>query len=103
MIYLHVLNVETEKIVSPLDTLEIKTNEMRHRNQEDIPLSPTPQAVGEEIVSEIGLSSSLADSPIAQGSPHDKRGTENRAKYFGWGLMIATAIVLLSTMFGMMT
>jgi integron integrase len=103
MIYLHVLNVETEKIVSPLDTLEIKTNEMRHRNQEDIPLSSTPQAVGEEKVPEIGFSSSLAASPIAQGSPYDKRGTENRAKYFGWGLMIATAIVLLSTMFGMMT
>lgn len=103
MIYLHVLNVDTDKVVSPLDTLDIKSNEIRNCTPEKAPPPPLPQPVGDEKTPEIGFAPIFAASPAAQDSPRDSQRTENRTKYFGWGLTIATAVVLLSTMISVVT
>jgi hypothetical protein len=83
------------KVVSPLDTLEIKSNEIRNCTPEKAPPTPLSQPVGDDKTPEIGFAPILAASPAAQDSPRDSQRPENRTKYFGWGLMIATAIVLL--------
>ena len=103
MIYLHVLNVETEKVVSPLDTLEINTQNKTDHNPAKPLIASLPQTNDDEKISDIYPSSCSANSAIAQDPLQHLQGAQNRTSYFGLALAIGTALVLLSTMLGRFT
>ena len=102
MIYLHVLNVETDKVISPLDTLEIKPQDKTVQAPAEMPLPPLRPQIEEERFA-ICVAPNLTTSTDTHEASHRWQRSQNRTKYFGWGLAIGTMLLLVSSILGRVT
>jgi integron integrase len=113
MIYLHVLNVETDKVVSPLDTLELKPSKSVDDTSQVVPLSPSSTPVplpqptevdkDDENAPELRFTQNPTNSTVDLSPVHHPKNTNNRTNYLRWGLAIGTMILLLSTIVSSIT
>ena len=104
MIYLHVLNVETDKVVSPLDTLDIKPEKSASCASLIADSSTDAGASGDLYEAANGVSPDKVVAVVAQ-SPIRllPKVDSSKKRYFGWGLALGTTIVLLCAMMSRVT
>lgn len=104
MIYLHVLNVETDKVVSPLDTLDIEPKKSASCRPSIAASSMSSVAIAGIDGAENGIVPGRVGEVVSQSPIRPLQKVDNSKKrYFGWGLAIGTAIVLLCTMISRVT
>lgn len=104
MVYLHVLNVETDKVVSPLDTLDIKPEKSASCASLIADSSTDAGASGDLYEAANGVSPDKVVAVVAQSPLRLLPKVDSSTKrYFGWGLALGTAIVLLCAMMSRVT
>jgi integron integrase len=106
MIYLHVLNVETDKVVSPLDTLEINPSQSKVHTPQSAPSPSLPQPkhlpkrpvalTQEEFAQAICVPRNAASPAIDLASTRHPLKQSPGILYFGWALAIGTTVLLLT-------